>query len=67
MECKHELKDLVGMADGIHCKACGAILDKLPEKQEGRTDGKQLDDNKSSRSVEKRKRARRPESDSSVD
>lgn len=30
MECKHELKDLVGMADGIHCKACGAILDKLP-------------------------------------
>lgn len=30
--CKHELKDLVGMADGIHCKACGAILDKLPEK-----------------------------------
>lgn len=25
-ECKHELKDLVGMADGIHCTACGKIF-----------------------------------------
>lgn len=30
MECKHELKHLVGMADGIHCKACGAVLKALP-------------------------------------
>ena len=29
-ECKHDLKDLVGMADGIHCKACGAIRKELP-------------------------------------
>lgn len=42
-ECKHELKDLVGMADGIHCKACGAIFktieeaqEKKPEKKEGK-------------------------------
>ena len=34
-ECKHELKYLVGMADGIHCMACGAILEKVPAaKQE---------------------------------
>ena len=30
MECKHELKHLVGMADGIHCTACGAILKDIP-------------------------------------
>ena len=45
MECKHELKHLVGMADGIHCKACGAILKEVPaaepakekpEKKEGK-------------------------------
>ena len=29
-ECKHELKDLVGMADGIHCTACGKIFPKTP-------------------------------------
>ena len=29
-DCKHELKDLVGMADGIHCKACGAVFKTLP-------------------------------------
>jgi hypothetical protein len=29
-ECKHELKHLVGMADGIHCKACGAVLKAQP-------------------------------------
>ena len=29
-DCKHELKDLVGMADGIHCMKCGAILEKVP-------------------------------------
>jgi hypothetical protein len=29
-ECKHDLKDLVGMADGIHCLKCGAILEKAP-------------------------------------
>ena len=30
-ECKHELKYLIGRADGIHCMACGAILDAVPE------------------------------------
>ena len=29
-ECTHELKDLVGMADGIHCTACGKIFPKMP-------------------------------------
>lgn len=29
-ECKHELKDLVGMADGIHCTKCGAVFVELP-------------------------------------
>lgn len=29
-ECNHELKFLVGMADGIHCRACGKILPKMP-------------------------------------
>ena len=44
MECKHELKHLVGMADGIHCKACGAILKELPaaepKKDEPKKEGK---------------------------
>ena len=30
MDCKHELQHLVGMADGIHCTACGAVLQMLP-------------------------------------
>lgn len=30
-ECKHELKDLVGMADGIHCRACGQVFKSLDE------------------------------------
>lgn len=30
-ECKHELKYLIGRADGIHCMACGAVLDAVPE------------------------------------
>lgn len=29
-ECKHELKYLVGMADGIHCRNCGKILPGMP-------------------------------------
>ena len=43
-ECKHELKDLVGMADGIHCKACGVILKEVPavepKKAEPKKEGK---------------------------
>ena len=31
MKCKHELKYLIGRADGIHCTACGAVLDAVPE------------------------------------
>lgn len=30
MDCKHELQHLVGMADGVHCTACGAVLQMLP-------------------------------------
>ena len=33
-ECKHELKDLVGMADGIHCRACGKIFPTMPAPAE---------------------------------
>lgn len=33
-ECKHELKDLIGMADGIHCRACGAVLQSMPAREE---------------------------------
>ena len=29
-ECKHELKYLVGMADGIYCRNCGKILSEMP-------------------------------------
>jgi len=29
-ECKHELKYLVGMADGIHCRNCGKIVLEMP-------------------------------------
>ncbi len=29
-ECKHELKYLVGMFDGIHCRNCGKILPGMP-------------------------------------
>ena len=31
MDCKHELKMLVGMADGIHCTGCGRIFKTLEE------------------------------------
>ena len=31
MKCKHELKYLIGRANGIHCTACGAVLDAVPE------------------------------------
>lgn len=40
MECKHELKHLVGMADGIHCKACGAILKELPAAESKKAEPK---------------------------
>lgn len=41
-DCKHELKDLVGMADGIHCMKCGAVLNEMPKKEnpETRKEGK---------------------------
>ncbi|MBR2560064.1 MAG: hypothetical protein IKE37_06520 [Firmicutes bacterium] len=43
-DCKHELKDLVGMADGIHCMKCGAILKEVPaaepKKAEPKKEGK---------------------------
>lgn len=57
MVCKHELKDLVGMADGIHCLKCGAVLNEMPKKEGD--DGK-LADNESSKPAKERKRSRRP-------
>ena len=39
-DCKHELKDLVGMADGIHCMKCGAILEKAPAVKQEETPAK---------------------------
>lgn len=59
MVCKHELKDLVGMADGIHCLKCGAVLNEMPKKEGD--DGK-LADNESSKPAKERKRTRRPNS-----
>ena len=63
-DCKHELKDLVGMADGIHCLKCGAVLNEIPKKEGN--DGK-LADNESSKPAKERKRARRSDSKSGAD
>lgn len=30
MACNHKIEYLVGMADGIHCTKCGAVLDHIP-------------------------------------
>lgn len=38
--CKHELKDLVGRADGIHCRACGMIFKSIPKAGEAGEDEK---------------------------
>lgn len=32
MDCKHELKDLVGVADGVYCKKCGQTFDHIPKQ-----------------------------------
>ncbi len=49
MECKHELKHLVGMADGIHCKACGAILKELPAAESKKAEPKKKEGKKNAR------------------
>lgn len=33
MDCKHELKDLVGVADGVYCKKCGQTFDHIPKQE----------------------------------
>lgn len=33
MDCKHELKDLVGVADGVYCKKCGQMFDHIPKQE----------------------------------
>lgn len=30
--CKHELKDLVGVAGGVICNACGQFFDHIPKQ-----------------------------------
>ena len=37
-DCKHELKDLIGMADGIHCRNCGAVFKDIPKPVETSTE-----------------------------
>ena len=64
MECKHELENLVGIADGIYCRKCGAILKELPKKEGN--DGK-LADNTSAKPAKERKRTRRPNGKVSAD
>lgn len=48
-DCKHELKNLVGMADGIHCKACGAILKELPAAEPKKAEPKKKEGKKNAR------------------
>lgn len=31
--CKHELKDLVGVAGGVICRKCGAKFDHIPKQE----------------------------------
>lgn len=30
--CEHDLKMIVGMADGYHCKGCGQIFKEIPKQ-----------------------------------
>lgn len=32
MMCEHPIEALVGMADGVHCQKCGAVLKAVPVK-----------------------------------
>lgn len=34
MDCKHELGDLMGVADGIVCTKCGKRFDHIPTQTE---------------------------------
>ena len=34
--CKHELKDLVGLADGIKCRSCGKMFADFKEVEKDR-------------------------------
>lgn len=36
MDCKHELKDLIGLADGIKCRACGKLFKDFTEIEKDR-------------------------------
>lgn len=31
--CKHELKDLMGVAGGVICRKCGAKFDHIPKQE----------------------------------
>jgi len=34
MMCEHPIEALVGMADGVYCQKCGAVLKAVPVKIE---------------------------------
>lgn len=33
MDCKHELKDLMGVEDGVICRKCGQHFDHIPKQE----------------------------------
>ena len=38
--CKHELKDLMGIAGGVICRKCGAKFDHIPKQETARVEAK---------------------------
>ena len=33
MDCKHELKDLMGVEGGVICRKCGQFFDHIPKQE----------------------------------
>lgn len=33
MDCKHDISQLIGTADGIRCKACGQLFKSMPKQK----------------------------------
>lgn len=33
MDCKHDISQLIGTAEGIRCKACGKLFKAMPTKK----------------------------------
>lgn len=36
MDCKHELQDLIGLAEGIKCRKCGKLFKDFNELEKDR-------------------------------